>query len=177
MNRCKANWPSFHALEEETLALAHVLKTASAGGGGWPRVDYGPILVHQLGAPLGAELVRWLAEADAAGETSARTFGELLFQPAPAPRALLSVKNYAKQLMDENRFAYPRPVATVLYFASIAAACLQADVLISSLPPAEIQRGLDWARRRDWIPARLERLFAEALRRLDAGPWPPAWDP
>lgn len=176
MNRYRANWPSFHALEEETQALAHALKTVSAAGGGWPCADYGPILSHQLGAPVGMEMRLWLAEADPA-LPPVQTFGELLFQPMPSPRALLTVKRYAKQLMDENRFAYPRPVATVLYFASIAAACLQADVLISSLPPAEIRQGLDWSRQRDWIPARLERLFAEALRRLDAGPWPPVWSP
>ena len=174
MAHAQSKWSSLRALEKGTLALAHALQAASEDGGGWFPEDFGPILCHQLNSPIGADLIQLVSEEGGLpGGQSAQTFGALLFDASPSPGMLLLVKNLAKQLMEEKRFAYPKPVATVLYFASIASACLGAGVSISSLSPAEIRQGFQWARKREWIPPRLALLFEEALRRMASSPLPP----
>lgn len=124
------------------------------------------MLRHQLDASLHEDLSLVFRSARAAlADVSIRTFGELLHHPAPPVEALRMVKDFAKQLHSQARHAYPEDVATVLYFASIAAAALRAGAAISNLPASKRHEGYAWARSRTWLPTELKPLFDEALKK------------
>lgn len=162
------------SLETEGGALGRLLQETSHTHSMWSGPDYGPILQHQLNAPLGADLAQLLAHTEETlSGLSIHTFGELLLHPNPSVPALRLVKEFAKQLSENARFAYPRPVATMLYYASICAAWLRTRTRITTLSDSEIRKGLQWALKQAWLPASLKPLFVECAHDLNT-PQPPS---
>lgn len=130
----------------------------------WTDQDYGPMIEHQMNAPLANDLAQLIPDAgDTLAETPIRTLKELFSHPHPPASILRLVKEFAKQLRRNARFAYPEHVATVLYYASIAAAESRSHTAITNLPRQEIRKGYAWSRDQSWIPPELRRLFEEAL--------------
>ncbi len=130
----------------------------------WADRDYGPMIEHQMNAPLAGDLGQLIPDIrDTLAETPVRTFRELLLHPHPPASVLRLVKDFAKQLCRSPQYAYPEQVATVLYYATLAAAETRIHIAITNLPRSEIRRGYTWAHNRPWIPPDLSRLFEEAL--------------
>ncbi len=154
-------------LESETERLGRVLAETSHSRSTWSDQEYGPIMLHQLSAPLGADLTLLFPQTeDTLTDDAPRSFEELLLHPSPPLPALILVKDFAKQLSRNARFAYPRPVAMMLYYASICAAWLRTGTRITNLSDAEIRKGVCWALKRSWLPASLKSLFESTRRRL-----------
>lgn len=167
MNIPSLSVPDRQTLETEVGALGRFLKETSHSRTTWSEPDYGSILQHQLKAPLGADLAQLLANTEETlSDIPIRTFGELLLHPSPPVPALILVKDFAKQLNKNARFAYPRPVATMLYYASICAAWIRGPVQITNLSHSEILKGVQWALKQAWLPSPLKPLFEETRRIL-----------
>ena len=150
-------------LESKANLFNQFLSETSHSHSAWSGQDYGPIMLHQLAAPLGPDLALLIAHAEETlSGVSIRTFGDLLLHPSPPVPALTLVKDFAKQLSENARFAYPRPVATMLYYASICAAWLHARTKITHLSETEIRKGVRWALKQTWLPEPLRPLFAES---------------
>lgn len=151
-------------LHKDVRSLGQILDETSSSESTWSVQDYGAILQHQLDAPLGADLAHFFVHSkETLSGIPIRTFGELLLHPHPPLPALQLVKDFAKQLIQNAQLAYPRPVATILYYASIAAARTRTATWISELPQKELMKGLRWARKQVWVSAKLRPLFEEAM--------------
>jgi hypothetical protein len=136
----------------------------------WMTGDLGPILTHQLAAPLAGDLARTLPEAEktlAAAGVLPRTFGELFQERAPAVEILRLVKDFAKKLHHTADHTYPEEIATLIYYAAIAAAHVRARTVISDLPALSLRKGYDWALAQPWLASELRPLFEEARKAVD----------
>ncbi len=136
----------------------------------WSGEELGAILRHQLAVPLEFGHPQ---EAETSGPASGLprpaigTFGELLADPSPALDLLEKAKAFARQYMDVEGGELPRPVATVIYFASICAALLRHGKRISSLDDAAIRSGTKWALRQEWVEFPVVQVLHAGLRALE----------
>ena len=103
---------------------------------------------------------------DGAGCTD-QTFAEVLHTPSPDAAALVSLKLFAKRLMDDPRRLLPEDVALVLYYASIVAALIRCRKRITELSDAELREGIGWALQRRWLDERTRGLFEQGLGQLE----------
>lgn len=150
-------------LEIRAQTLQGLMARASKDCSAWNEQDFGPILTHQLNAPLKEDLsLVFLNIQDTLQKVSDLTFGKLLQHPHPPESALTLVKDFAKHLHREGEASYPAKIATVLYYASIAAAA-RAGIKITSLPTDKIREGCQWALNQTWLTPELKQLFATAL--------------
>lgn len=122
--------------------------------------DLAAILHHQLDTPLAVDL------AAGPGVAPTETFGQLLLGPAPSLDALARVKDFAKAARGDPNGPLPPEIATVLYYASIAAARLRHGRRITALDDATLRRGLAWMAAERWCAAPLGPLLAEAISAL-----------
>ena len=129
----------------------------------WNPEDYAQILQHQLEAPLEFPVSGSGPAVDGDWKTDPRirTFGELLLHPHPPVKLLELTKELAKASTDRLDGELPPDVATVLYFAAIAAAMVR-GTRITTLPDAEVLAGLEWSLRREWLASSLKALFTSA---------------
>ena len=114
---------------------------------------------------------------------SLKTFGDLLHCPDPSLELLILVKNFGKirRLEAEGRrkrqtvtqdaegqseWILPEEIATVLYFASIAAALIKCRERITSLDDRKLREGLEWALARKWTDPPTQLLFENSLKLL-----------
>jgi hypothetical protein len=151
----------------------------------WGPDDLGAILAHQLRAPLLFDLQRVSAGGDgtAAGpapdpwaEAAARqirSFGDLLAHPAP-PRALLVMTKAFAKTADAGGGGgappvLPPEVASVLYFAAIAAALVHLGERISALDDRAMAAGMTWVLGRTWLAAELRPLLIQVQTLLSLG--------
>jgi len=121
--------------------------------------ELGAVLRHQLLALLRTDLP---GEAAAAGE---KTFKDLLADPRPALETLTRLKEFAKEARKAGG-KLPEAVATVLYFASIAAGLLRCGKRITQLDDNAIRGGVEWALGLPWLDESLKGLFQQADKRL-----------
>jgi hypothetical protein len=65
---------------------------------------------------------------------------------------------------SDRRSANPLPeeVATVLYYAAIAAALLRHGQRISRVSDATLREGTDWVLEQEWVAGPLRGLFVDA---------------
>lgn len=137
--------------------------------GAWQAVELADILAHQLRAPLLFDLKQPEVPScagdpqRAAPAATMKSFGDLLRHPAPPVELLRLTKEFAKSSDGAGGCALPAEVATVLYYAAIAAARLRLNVQISKLTTSELQDGFNWAIRQQWIDDHTRSLFTEAL--------------
>lgn len=150
--------------------LAALFDVSAADGAGrlWQDEELGAVLRHQLSAPLRVDLVslgRSLAGkietlTDSLGLTL-KSFGDLLSHPHPPVELLKLAKNFAKACRISPRSPLPREVATVLYFASVAAALARCRCRITSLTDAALSDGFRWVLDQPWLDDRTRALVRE----------------
>ena len=139
----------------------------------WRDDELGAILRHQLSAPLQVDLinlerglavkVRNLAESQG---LTLKSFGDLLAHPHPPVELLKITKDFAKACRLSPHGPLPREIASVLYFASIAAALVRCRRRITSLTNEALADGLRWVLARPWLDAPIRTLVEESLQLL-----------
>lgn len=149
--------------QTEARILVNLMDETTSSHSAWRDGDYGAILLHQLNAAVVSDLTQLFPDVHL-DQLYDRSFRDLLLHPDPPIEALRLVKEFAKQLNHRAQLAYPQDVATVLYFASIAAAELRTGTVITELPRPEVLSGYRWAAHRPWISADIKGLFDEAVR-------------
>ena len=95
-----------------------------------------------------------------------KSFGDLLAHPHPPVELLKVTKDFAKACRLSPRGALPKEIATVLYFASIAAAMVRCRRRITGLSDADLADGLRWTLARPWLDAPTRSLIEEGLALL-----------
>jgi hypothetical protein len=169
---------------QQLASLLSIEAAAADPSNVWRPEELAAILRHQLAVPLGEELGervhalgRELELADKYHGLASRTFGELLFEPAPPVEALDLIKQFAKAARARKDSLVPPEVATVLYYASILLArhC-HGGVSLSSLPEATLLEGGRWILGQPWVGEDVKSLVSELLQPgpADAHPTPAA---
>lgn len=160
-------------LKSDPRRLANVFGLAEGTETCWSNDELRALLAQQLSAPLDFEvgtadpnLTTGLASLSQAGVPIPKTLGELLGHSRPPLKLLELAKGYAKAAQKNPVCGVPREVATVLYYASIAAALVRCGQSITTLNDKELRQGLAWAVRLSWIDARFKGLLTDALGHL-----------
>jgi len=91
--------------------------------------------------------------------------GQLLTDPQPCLEDLKRLKDHAKALRHDPDATLPPELATLIYFASLAAALVRCGVSISRLPGRSMLEGWKWALAQPW----LEPALTDLLRHACAG--------
>jgi hypothetical protein len=115
----------------------------------WPPDELAAMLRHQLRSKLESE-----------------TFGDVLHAASPAIESLKRIKDFGKQHRNDPASPLPRDIATVLYFAAIAAALAKCGQRISQLDDASIRAGVEWAVALPWLDESTRALFVEGQKHV-----------
>lgn len=161
------------AFDTDRKRLATLLDLAPNAERLWCDEELGAILRHQLTAPMQVDLVnldRGLAVkvrnlAEAQGLTL-KSFGDLLAHPNPPVELLQVTKDFAKACRLSPHSSLPQEIASVLYFASIAAALVRCRRRITGLSNDALAEGLNWVLARPWLDAPTRALIEESLQLL-----------
>jgi hypothetical protein len=163
-------------IKSRARELSALISSSDASGPLWRADELAALFRHQMAAPvlvdLGsfaprtAEQLKTLAGAQGLLLSS---FADLFNHPAPPIQLLQLVKDFAKANMEHPESGLPREIATVLYYASIAAAFVRLDMRISQLPDGDLQRGLGWVQEQKWPDEKTQALVADALKKLSGG--------
>ena len=140
----------------------------------WQDEELGALLRHQMTAPMQVDLInleRGLALkvrslAESLGLTL-KSFGELLAHPNPPLELLKITKDFAKACRLSPNSPMPREIASVLYFASIAAALVRCRRRITGLTNEALAEGFRWVLSRPWLDAPTRSLTEESLHFLN----------
>lgn len=153
--------------------LAGLLRPSTEAERAWSGDELGEMLRHQMTVPVEAELglAEEAAPRPAAGPggvqgASATTFGDLFHRPQPPLDLLRRAKDYAKSVRMDPRAPLPAEIATVLYFASIAAALVHCGQRLTSLEEGQLLRGLRWLLGQPWVDEPTRALAREGLSTL-----------
>ncbi len=136
----------------------------------WRAEELTAVMEHQLSVPIRVDLVefdRGLAAkverlADAQG-LLLKSFSDLLRHPHPPVELLAVVKDFAKACRYSPDSQLPPAVASMLYYASIAAAMLHCQRQISKLTNSQLHEGFVWALAQPWLGGFLRDLLREAM--------------
>jgi len=159
---------------EMSQRLSQMLSLDGEPTGLWRPEELSGILRHQLEVPLDLELILRDDSTPASskeGPTSAeRAYPSLaaLLADSAAPLPLLKrLKDYTKAAGANPDSPLPEEIATLLYFAAIAAAFVHHATRISGLGNDGLQWGFSWALGETWVADELRSLFTDALTRLE----------
>ena len=142
----------------------------------WGVQDGAAALRHQLAAPLLGDLlshgvpesrIQELAALMARqNQQSGQSLLDHLTSRTPIFDVLDEIKGLARQARDEPESPLHGAPATVLYFATAAAALVSCRIRLSRLPDAELLSGFRWGERQPGAEA-LAGLFQQAILRLE----------
>ncbi len=164
-----------HDLTETSRdALSRLLTLDRSEQSVWEAADLHAILCHQLDAEVEFDLTHFggvaketMASVAASGDaTKPRTFGQLLTEAAPPLEMLDMIRRFAKRSRTQGLEGMPEEIATVLYYAAIAAARLRHRESISKLDDAALMDGIDWALQQSWVAEPLRDLFSETIEAI-----------
>lgn len=141
-------------------SLAQLLRMDADTPEMWTAAELADVFEHQLRTPLEC----CLPELD--GPWAAKTFGQLLHDPAPPLEFLDEVKKYAKTCGAEGD-SLPKQVAGALYLAAIASALLHCGKRITAADAGSLATKLKWGQCQPWIDSRTQALLEQALRHVD----------
>jgi RNA polymerase sigma-70 factor (ECF subfamily) len=127
-----------------------------------PVVDIAALLQQVLTAPVPLDLNPVFRQQE-----QGPSFSDLLHQPNPVPELLELVKDFAKENRTDPESPLGREVATVLYYASIAAALVRCGRRITRQEDATLRQGFEWGCERPWVDERTRELLGTALRQLN----------
>lgn len=153
--------------------LASLMASGDERGPLWHADELAAMFRHQLSAPvlmdLGSFDARTAAQLkilSAAQGLLLSSFADLFSHAQPPVQLLELVKEFAKANIDHPESGLPREIATVLYYASIAAALVRLDKRISQLPDPDLLRGLRWTTEQAWLDEKTKALLAAAIGKL-----------
>ena len=143
----------------------------------WNASDLHALLQHQLDAEVEFDLTHFgnvdehtVTSLLSCGDRKAdSTFGRILTSSEPSLEMLDAIRRFAKSSRKHGSAGLPEEVATVLYYAAIAAARLRHEASISKLSDDALLDGLEWARRQPWMVDSLAALFAETIETVRSG--------
>jgi hypothetical protein len=143
----------------------------------WQAHELSAILSHQLSVTLAVELGQ--QSLDAIGQLAGRrgadpqrmTLGQLLLHAHPDPEVglLRLVKDFARNHLSDPLSPLPTEVASVVYFAAIAAGIVHCRQEITSLDERAMRDGFQWALSQQWLDAPLRELFHAAISHVGSG--------
>jgi hypothetical protein len=155
--------------------LARLIDTEGSAHRLWSPEELGAIFRHEISAPVEYSLegvdsaVRGgLARLCASHGLLIRSIADLLNHPNPPVELLALTKDYAKASREHPEGVLPPEVATVLYFACIAAALVRCGRHITELADESVRHGMEWGASIPWLDDGTRALFMEALRFLKA---------
>lgn len=155
--------------------LAEFLESAAGEEGCWGPEDLGGLLRHQLSAPLefdpgdlSENAARRAQQALSHCDATLGSFRDLFQHPNPPLDLLRLTKWFAKSSRSRINSPLPREIATLLYFAAIAAAYTRCQTRITQLDDAALREGLEWGAQQCWVDDETRSLFQEALRALES---------
>jgi DNA-directed RNA polymerase specialized sigma24 family protein len=99
--------------------------------------------------------------------------GALLFGPDPALEMLELAKDWAKDNRTDPESPLPPEVATLVYYACIAAALARCGRRITRHDDAILEQGFRWGLGQPWADEATRRLLDEGLRALGGREGPP----
>ncbi len=136
--------------------------------------DLAAELREQLATPLATDLEPALfilaTHHMNASDWQARltSYAELFADPRPPIAILEATKRFAKAHREHGSSLLPPEVATVLYFAAIAAAEVRCDRRITELADEKLREGLRWCIEREWVDDAMRTLLVEAAGRVSS---------
>ena len=131
--------------------------------------------LHQLDAPLTIDLIDHQPMNDQTVQTltteagAPTCFRELLAHPDPSPQLLELAKDFAKANRTASDGGLPPEIATMLYYALIAAGIVRTGKRITDLPEASLRKGLKWALQQGWVDDSTRNLLNDALLAIEGG--------
>lgn len=150
-------------------ALAEIMEVDEEAENLWKSREMAAILRHQLAAPAEGELrsvrprlASEFAQYNMIHDEDIESFGDIFRHPSPPLELLRLTKAFAKASRRDRNNALPDELSALLYFLSIALAKVQWDECITSLPDAQIKKGLQWAIGREWIEPDMRKILREA---------------
>lgn len=152
--------------------LSRLLACKTDADSVWSATDLRAILCHQLDADVEFDLTHFGGVAEetlssvrvSAADSRSCTFGQILTSTDPPLEVLDMIRRFAKRSRTQDSGGIPKEVATVLYYAAIAAARLRHGASLSRLDDEALRSGLDWGLEQTWLTEPLRDLFAEALQ-------------
>lgn len=155
-------------------ALAALLAAREERARLWNPDELAAVYRHQMTAPVAVDLSGFdaaraaqLKNLSEAQGLLLKSFGDLFRHPNPPLELLQVTKEFAKLNLDHPESILPNEIATVLYYASIAAAFVRLDAKISQLKDADVRRGLSWVKAQAWVDAETRALMDQAVGKLD----------
>jgi DNA-directed RNA polymerase specialized sigma24 family protein len=134
----------------------------------WESFDLKNLLARLLATPLAEALPGIDRRAIAAAARSvpgatpgSLTLSEVFADPMPSVELLREIKEWARRSTRAQDSPLPADLASLLYFASIAAARLRRGQWISKLDPSLVHKGLEMLLARDWVGEPFRTLFRQ----------------
>ena len=165
--------PSGDASRPPPKRLGEIMELGLRARATWRPEELQAVLEYQLAAPMQFDLggldpglTRKLRTLSAAEGLLLQSLRDLFQHPHPPLDLLTLVKGFAKSSSEYPDSPYPREVALVLYYLSIAVALLRCQTRITSLSDEELSRGLDWALEQKWLDEASRQTLAEARQSL-----------
>jgi|SRR5579862_1517660 len=155
--------------------ISNLLRLSEDAQALWRPDEMPELFEHLLSAPLElerkpdtTEKPREYGQATNAIGSPRITFGGLLHERTTNLDLFMSAKEFAKRERSNSSSLLPKPVATVLYFAIIAAAIEQHGKRITELGDKELKDGLRWSEAQPWLDQKTSRLLRACLAKLSA---------
>lgn len=153
--------------------LARILSLDDEAGPLWDPAEMKAMWLHQLAAPLEADLGAMTmvnnAQAAALKNFAGKTFKDLLSHAEP-PMALLELaKEFAKQTLKDSDEKQLKEIASVLYYAAYAVALTRCGKSLGSLQGHHLVSGFSWGLERPWLDETTKALLTVARKQV-AGP-------
>jgi len=159
----------------EPRRLADLMAATDGRAHNWQPSDLSDMLRHQLGSPLLYDAGRVRppdggtdpgAPAGIGVGVGVDNLAQLLSHPRPPIDLLLLAKEFAKSSDGRPSAPLPAEIATVLYYAAIAAALARLGQRITALGDDALRRGLRWAAERPWLVHPLPAVLQDGLAAL-----------
>lgn len=149
-------------MKPPSSSLTELFRLEEDAGELWRSDEAADILMHQLQAPLAADL----AGVNLDEHETGLTFGQLLAASDPSVELLRRVKEFAKSSGANSDRLLPREVAALLYIAAIAVARGRCGESISEQSDEAVRQKLQWAVSQDWISVELRAVLAEVAEQI-----------
>jgi hypothetical protein len=126
----------------------------------WEPLDLERLLRDLLNVPL-AEALRGFSQVGTQSTTLAAVFTE----PDTSLELLTAIKERSRRSTRAPEPPLPSDIASLLYFAAIAAAHLRHDQWISKLDPTLLRQGIEMLLAKSWLGEPFSGLFQEFIAR------------